>query len=199
MVWECATAASCRRFPACISTIPFRPPVGSARGRQSVQTAAAGFRVRAVLRRAAQLSALRLAGAVPVRHIARGVEEFLRGTRNHLAQARRGYFLRALRHLAAHERHRLPQQESSDGERVGQQPGEYVRDLSRAIGTPYPPYEKLGVKVDGEYRQLNANILQIENEYYSYIRPKRVRAPASVPPRRCSGPAWNTSKCARST
>ncbi len=51
---------------------------------------------------------------------------------------------------------------------------EYVRDLSRAIGTPYPPYEKIGVKVDGEYRQLNANILQIENEYYSYIRPKRV-------------------------
>ena len=51
---------------------------------------------------------------------------------------------------------------------------EYVRDLSRAIGTPYPPYEKIGVKVDGVYRQLNANILQIENEYYSYIRPKRI-------------------------
>jgi glutamate--cysteine ligase len=51
---------------------------------------------------------------------------------------------------------------------------EYVRDLSRAIGTPYPPYEKIGVKVHGEYQQLNANILQIENEYYSYIRPKRV-------------------------
>src|SRR5579862_1608015 len=28
--------------------------------------------------------------------------------------------------------------------------------------------------VGGEYRQLNANILQIENEYYSFIRPKRV-------------------------
>ena len=51
---------------------------------------------------------------------------------------------------------------------------EYVRDLSRAIGTPFPPYEKIGVKVDGVYRQLNANILQIENEYYSYIRPKRI-------------------------
>jgi glutamate--cysteine ligase len=51
---------------------------------------------------------------------------------------------------------------------------EYVRDLSRAISTPHPPYEKLGVRVDGEYRQLNANILQIENEYYSFIRPKRV-------------------------
>jgi glutamate--cysteine ligase len=51
---------------------------------------------------------------------------------------------------------------------------EYIRDLSRAISTPHPPYEALGVKVNGEYRQLNANILQIENEYYSFIRPKRV-------------------------
>ena len=51
---------------------------------------------------------------------------------------------------------------------------EYVRDLSRAISTPFPPYEKIGVKVDGVYRQLNTNILQIENEYYSFIRPKRI-------------------------
>jgi glutamate--cysteine ligase len=51
---------------------------------------------------------------------------------------------------------------------------EYVRDLARAISTPYPPYEKIGVKVDGTYQQLDANILQIENEYYSFIRPKRV-------------------------
>jgi glutamate--cysteine ligase len=51
---------------------------------------------------------------------------------------------------------------------------EYIRDLSRAISTPHPAYEALGVEVNGEYRQLNANILQIENEYYSFIRPKRV-------------------------
>ena len=51
---------------------------------------------------------------------------------------------------------------------------EYVRDLSRAIATPEPDYEKIGVKVDGRYRQLNANLLQIENEYYSSVRPKRV-------------------------
>jgi glutamate--cysteine ligase len=50
---------------------------------------------------------------------------------------------------------------------------QYVRDLTRAITTPHPPYQALGVKRDGEYQQLNANILQIENEYYSYIRPKR--------------------------
>jgi len=51
---------------------------------------------------------------------------------------------------------------------------EYVHDLSAAIETPEPEYEKIGVKVDGEYRQLNANRLQIENEYYSSVRPKRV-------------------------
>ena len=52
--------------------------------------------------------------------------------------------------------------------------GQYIRDLGRAITTPHPAYQQIGVKVDGEYRQLNANLLQIENEYYSFIRPKRV-------------------------
>jgi glutamate--cysteine ligase len=50
----------------------------------------------------------------------------------------------------------------------------YIRDLRNAIRTPEPDYEKIGVKVDGHYRQLSANRLQIENEYYSPIRPKRV-------------------------
>jgi len=58
---------------------------------------------------------------------------------------------------------------------------EYVRDLTRAINTPFPPYAELGVKVNGEYRQLNSNILQIENEYYSFIRPKRVAASGERP------------------
>lgn len=51
---------------------------------------------------------------------------------------------------------------------------DYVGSLGAAIGTPCPEYEKLGVKVDGEYRQLNANRLQIENEYYSSVRPKQL-------------------------
>ena len=50
----------------------------------------------------------------------------------------------------------------------------YVHTLSNAIKTPHPDYEKIGVLKDGEYRQLNTSILQIENEYYSDIRPKRV-------------------------
>jgi glutamate--cysteine ligase len=49
----------------------------------------------------------------------------------------------------------------------------YVDSLARAISTPFPDYVAMGVKVDGEYRQLNANILQIENEYYSFVRPKQ--------------------------
>ena len=51
---------------------------------------------------------------------------------------------------------------------------DYVRDLRAAISTPSPEYQRLGVEVDGEWRQLNANRLQIENEYYAFIRPKRV-------------------------
>ena len=52
--------------------------------------------------------------------------------------------------------------------------GAYVDSLSCAISTPCPEYEAIGVKVAGEYRQLNANILQIENEYYSTVRPKQL-------------------------
>lgn len=51
---------------------------------------------------------------------------------------------------------------------------DYIDDLGNAIMTPEPAYERIGVKVNGDYRQLSANRLQIENEYYSSIRPKRV-------------------------
>lgn len=50
----------------------------------------------------------------------------------------------------------------------------YVQTLSWAVNRPYPPYEKLGTKRDGEWIQLSHNVLQIENEYYSSIRPKRI-------------------------
>ena len=50
----------------------------------------------------------------------------------------------------------------------------YIDDLQTAIRTPEPDYEKIGVIVDGKYRQLSANQLQIENEFYSPVRPKRV-------------------------
>ncbi len=50
---------------------------------------------------------------------------------------------------------------------------EYIASLTRATATPWPPYERIGVKVGSDYRQLNANILQIENEYYTSMRPKQ--------------------------
>jgi glutamate--cysteine ligase len=53
----------------------------------------------------------------------------------------------------------------------------YIKTLIEAINTSHPDYEKFGVIVDGEYRQLSTTILQIENEYYSDIRPKRVPDP----------------------
>jgi glutamate--cysteine ligase len=58
---------------------------------------------------------------------------------------------------------------------------EYVSSLGQAIATPYPEYEKIGVVVDGEYRQLNANVLQIENEFYSIIRPKQIAQSCEKP------------------
>ncbi|WP_312271611.1 glutamate--cysteine ligase [Pseudomonas sp.] len=50
----------------------------------------------------------------------------------------------------------------------------YTESLRKAVATPYPPYAEIGTHRDGEWVQLNTNILQIENEYYSNIRPKRV-------------------------
>lgn len=51
---------------------------------------------------------------------------------------------------------------------------EYMRSLSLAVRKPHAPYEQLGVKKDGEWVQINSNVLQIENEFYATIRPKRV-------------------------
>jgi len=51
---------------------------------------------------------------------------------------------------------------------------DYVASLSKAIRTTAEEFRHIGVKVDGEYRQLNDKVLQIENELYAPIRPKRV-------------------------
>ena len=50
----------------------------------------------------------------------------------------------------------------------------YVTTLMDAVNRPYPAYAELGTKQNGEWIQLSTNVLQIENEYYSTIRPKRV-------------------------
>ncbi len=50
----------------------------------------------------------------------------------------------------------------------------YTASLQRATSTPCPEYEAIGVHVDGVYRQLNPYLLQIDNEYYSTVRPKQI-------------------------
>jgi glutamate--cysteine ligase len=58
---------------------------------------------------------------------------------------------------------------------------EYVASLRRALATPYPEYEAIGTRDGDDYIQLNTNVLQIENEYYSFIRPKRTTLPGERP------------------
>lgn len=49
----------------------------------------------------------------------------------------------------------------------------FLGRLYGAVTQPWPDYQKIGTHRNGEWIQLNTNVLQIENEYYSSIRPKR--------------------------
>ncbi|MDQ6881070.1 MAG: glutamate--cysteine ligase [Pseudomonadota bacterium] len=58
----------------------------------------------------------------------------------------------------------------------------YAASLHGALTQPYPPYEAIGVmNPGGEYNQLATSLLQIENEFYGTIRPKRVIRPGERP------------------
>jgi glutamate--cysteine ligase len=57
----------------------------------------------------------------------------------------------------------------------------YAESLADALTRPYPPYEAIGIRDGDEYRQLSTTLLQIENEFYSTIRPKRVIEPGERP------------------
>ncbi|MEE2820312.1 MAG: glutamate--cysteine ligase [Pseudomonadota bacterium] len=59
----------------------------------------------------------------------------------------------------------------------------YCDTLSNAVHHPWPTYEGLGLKDDDGFKQLNTAVLQIENEYYSSIRPKRIQQPGERPVR----------------
>lgn len=51
----------------------------------------------------------------------------------------------------------------------------YVATLSKAITQPVKAYEDIGLQDEtGQFKQLTSSLLQIENEYYSDIRPKRI-------------------------
>jgi glutamate--cysteine ligase len=49
----------------------------------------------------------------------------------------------------------------------------YAASLHEALTVPYPRYEAMGLRDGGDYRQLATTLLQIENEFYGTIRPKR--------------------------
>ncbi len=53
---------------------------------------------------------------------------------------------------------------------------DYIKSLEYAIRTPSEEYQKIPLIQDGIYQQINQNILQIENEYYSTVRPKQIPA-----------------------
>ena len=58
----------------------------------------------------------------------------------------------------------------------------YAYSLHGALTRPHPPYERIGVRnLGGEYNQLATSLLQIENEFYGTIRPKRVIFPGERP------------------
>lgn len=57
----------------------------------------------------------------------------------------------------------------------------FLSRLHAAVTTPWPPYEKIGTHQNGEWVQLNCNLLQIENEFYSTIRPKRTTSRGERP------------------
>jgi glutamate--cysteine ligase len=58
----------------------------------------------------------------------------------------------------------------------------YINDIIGHVSELHPPYEKAGVRdPSGRYQQLTTNRLQIENEYYSSVRPKQIAKPGEMP------------------
>jgi len=57
----------------------------------------------------------------------------------------------------------------------------YLAGVKNAINLPSKKFEKIGIKVDGKYQQLNSNVLQIENELYAPVRPKCVAKAGEKP------------------
>lgn len=49
----------------------------------------------------------------------------------------------------------------------------YANSLYHALTESYPAYAAIGIRNGDEYRQLSTTLLQIENEFYGTIRPKR--------------------------
>ena len=57
----------------------------------------------------------------------------------------------------------------------------YAASLQEAMTQPYPPYEAIGIRDGDHYLQLATTLLQMENEFYGTIRPKRRIRPGERP------------------
>lgn len=57
----------------------------------------------------------------------------------------------------------------------------YIESMRAAIVKPQPEYADIGVGMDDPWQQLNSNLLQIENEYYSTTRPKQIAGSLEKP------------------
>ncbi len=58
----------------------------------------------------------------------------------------------------------------------------YLHDIFAHVTTTHEAYAKAGIKDEhGQYQQLNAKKLQIENEYYSSVRPKQIPEKGEMP------------------
>jgi glutamate--cysteine ligase len=73
----------------------------------------------------------------------------------------------------------------------------YIETLRAAIVKPHPAYQQIPKQLDNEYQQLSDCLLQIENEFYSPIRPKRVsrRGEPSLHALACGGIEYIEVRC----
>ena len=59
---------------------------------------------------------------------------------------------------------------------------DYLEGLQKAVRTPYKQFTRLGLDdANGQPIQINDHVLQIENEYYSLVRPKQVPQEGETP------------------
>ena len=131
-----------------------------------------------------QLPPARLPAAVPVRRLSGRLFHLRGGAQARTADALAGHRVHAAWHLAAHGPAGLPERGAGQPGRELQQPGGLCRLAARGAHAAYPAYEKVGiVNPGGEYNQLATTLLQIENEFYGTIRPKRVIRPGERPAR----------------
>ena len=71
---------------------------------------------------------------------------------------------------------------------------DYTASLYGALTEAYAPYEEIGIRHGDDYHQLNTTLLQIENEFYSTIRPKRRITRGERPLHALRERGWSTSR-----